>query len=70
MIICKLASIGCGCKSVNEDGTCTVYSPAGVAQRMRNGCCVYRNIRAENTGIYSLKASKKINPLKSGKRGK
>jgi len=67
MVACKLAPVGCGCESVDESGTCSVYSPEGVARRVIEGMCPHRNIRAPQKGIYEPKKGKKANPAKAAK---
>ena len=72
MTECKLGQ-ALGCEGMDRDGNCTIYHPEGVAHRMEQGFCVFKNIRSANVGIYAIKRGKKRNPLKLAKaieRGK
>jgi hypothetical protein len=63
---CKLAqALGCG--GMKADGTCSIYRDEGVALRMNQGGCVFREIRAPKIGIHELKGVKGRNPLKQAK---
>ena len=59
-MICKLAPIGCGCKHIDENGNCAIYLDEAVAYNTKQGSCVFRNIRADNVGIYAKKSAKKV----------
>lgn len=71
-MICKLGK-ALGCEGLRKDGHCGVFFKEGVALRMDQGICEFKNIRAPRVGIYAPKAGKMRNPLKAAKaaeRGK
>ena len=67
-MICLLGA-ALGCEGLKKDNTCGIFCDEGVKLRMHEGMCVFKNIRAQRTGIHSLKSDKKINPLKASKAG-
>ena len=63
---CKLG-LTLGCEGVDVNGNCTIYSAEGVALRMDQGICEFKNIRAPKVGINAPKAVKMLNPIKAAK---
>jgi hypothetical protein len=63
---CKLGQ-AFGCEGMDVNGNCTVYRDEGIALRMNQGGCVFREIRAPKIGIPELKGVKGRNPLKQAK---
>jgi len=66
MAICKLG-VSLGCSGLKDSGECSVYADGGVNQRMREGFCVFKNIRASQVGINAPKKGKMLNPIKAAK---
>ena len=66
MAECKLG-VALGCSSLKDSGECSVYDDGGVNQRMREGFCVFKNIRASQVGINAPKKGKMLNPIKAAK---
>ena len=69
---CKLG-LALGCEGLDKEGSCNVYYPVGVALRMEQGICEFKNVRAPKVGINAPKKGKMLNPLKAAKaaeRGK
>jgi len=63
---CKLGK-ALGCEGLNKEGSCGVYHDEGVALRMDQGICEFKNIRAPKVGIHAPKAVKMLNPIKAAK---
>lgn len=61
---CKLGQ-ALGCEGMKADGTCSIHFDEGVARRVEQGFCVFKNIRSPQMGIYAPKKGKKSNPQKA-----
>jgi len=63
---CKLGQ-ALGCEGMKADGTCSIHFDEGVARRVEQGVCVFKNIRSPQVGIYAPKSIKMLNPIKAAK---
>jgi hypothetical protein len=63
---CKLGK-ALGCEGLSKEGNCSVFFKEGVALRMDQGICEFKNIRAPRIGINAPKKGKMLNPIKAAK---